>query len=224
MKNITMSFLILLVIGMTGWAYARENVSYESVTQKEDVYELVDTNEYVICNCPEGSLTKSLKVPISIRITEHSKKMDNEGLGYENLEPGASSNSENKEKVNVNVSGEGETNIGQYTFYFDFDKYRLNTDEEKKFDEFIKAINGECLIYEIHGYTDEKGSKTYNDQLALKRAKEIYKKLLSKGVKEDQINGVYGDGKCCYAGNKDSLNRRVEVKPNNNKGEKEQLK
>jgi len=91
------------------------------------------------------------------------------------------------------------------TVYFDFDSFELKSEEKKKLDSLSRDIN-----YRVTGYTCDIGEKSYNDRLALKRARAV-KDYLGDIVKE-----VDGKGKCCYVDLRERWrNRRVEIKPIN---------
>jgi outer membrane protein OmpA-like peptidoglycan-associated protein len=47
----------------------------------------------------------------------------------------------------------------------------------------------------VKGYTCEKGSKEYNDGLALRRALAVARFLEDHGIKSSEVTG---EGKCCY--------------------------
>jgi len=69
--------------------------------------------------------------------------------------------------------------ISLNNLYFEFDSYKLNDksrNEINKIAAFMKA-NLSVLI-EIAGYTDNVGSKTYNQDLSEKRARTVYEEIL----------------------------------------------
>jgi len=62
----------------------------------------------------------------------------------------------------------------------------------QKFALFLK--NNPAYKAEIEGYTDNKGSKIYNEVLSLKRAKAVYLELIKLGVDKKRLSFVgYGD-------------------------------
>ncbi len=84
----------------------------------------------------------------------------------------------------------------------------------QKFALFLK--NNPAYKAEIEGYTDNKGSKIYNEVLSLKRAKAVYLELIKLGVDKKRLSFVgYGD-KNPIASNKTKegriKNRRVIAK------------
>ena len=84
----------------------------------------------------------------------------------------------------------------------------------KKFAEFLK----ENPVYkaEIQGYTDSKGSNTYNKILSEKRAKAVYEALIKLGVSKERLSFVgYGEENPIASNNTAegrAKNRRVVAK------------
>ncbi|EDM23108.1 OmpA family protein [Caminibacter mediatlanticus] len=84
-----------------------------------------------------------------------------------------------------------------YNFEINFDTNSAKIKPEympkiEKFAEFLK--NHPDVKAEIQGYTDNRGSATYNMILSEKRAKAVYEALLKLGVNKDQITFVgYGE-------------------------------
>jgi len=110
------------------------------------------------------------------------------------------------------------------TIYFPFNSASISETDEKRIFQFITDQgdiamgdpDGEhYLKLSVAGYTDSKGSKKYNQMLALKRARSVEKVL-----KRREYNNVFVEakGKCCYAdpNTEDAKNRRVEVKAEHN--------
>jgi OOP family OmpA-OmpF porin len=106
----------------------------------------------------------------------------------------------------------------QATVYFDFNKYT----EKPEYYEQIARIAQEMLQYlgqkfEIAGYTDERGSDTYNDRLSLRRAQTIRNMLVKNGVSaKDLVVKAYGETKQIVPNAQTeedhAKNRRVEIK------------
>ena len=79
--------------------------------------------------------------------------------------------------------------------HFDFDKYSLAPESEAILDEIADVLNGEQNSrFLVSGYTDAKGSRTYNEKLSLDRAKTVRDGLVKRGVAEDRLI-VKGFGK-----------------------------
>jgi outer membrane protein OmpA-like peptidoglycan-associated protein len=93
-----------------------------------------------------------------------------------------------------------QTVTGRQTVFFDFNSYVLKPAEKLKLDGLDKKS-----VVDVIGYTDDKGSKSYNDHLALKRAAAVASYL---GISVP----LEGKGNCCYvSADKQNLNRRVEI-------------
>ncbi|MDK2792866.1 MAG: hypothetical protein PWQ25_1729 [Deferribacteres bacterium] len=93
--------------------------------------------------------------------------------------------------------------------YFDFDKYNIKPEEQRKLQEIIKILKSKYSnkIIKVIGYTDWFGAEKYNDELARNRAYQVALYLWKSGltVKPE------GRGKCCYVSDNPALNRRVEI-------------
>lgn len=99
--------------------------------------------------------------------------------------------------------------------HFDFNKHNIRKEYLPLLNEIVKTLkeNPEIRI-RIEGFTDDIGSKAYNDKLALRRAKAVKDYLVKAGISEDRIE-VAGFGKERYiADNKTAIgrftNRRAE--------------
>jgi outer membrane protein OmpA-like peptidoglycan-associated protein len=92
--------------------------------------------------------------------------------------------------------------------HFDFDKYNIKRDYIPMLNEVVKALKENPNInVRIEGYTDNIGSKAYNDKLALKRAQAVKNYLVKHGIQESRIQ-VVGFGKEKYiADNKTPIGR-----------------
>jgi outer membrane protein OmpA-like peptidoglycan-associated protein len=89
---------------------------------------------------------------------------------------------------------------GRQTVLFDFNSYVLKPAEKSR----LERLNKKNVI-DVIGYTDDIGTKEYNDGLALKRASSVVSYL---GISVP----FEGKGKCCYVSTIDnSLNRRVDI-------------
>jgi outer membrane protein OmpA-like peptidoglycan-associated protein len=92
--------------------------------------------------------------------------------------------------------------------HFDFDKAEI----KKDYLPYLKVIvhhlkENKNLKVKIIGFTDNIGSKEYNNKLAYKRAKAIELYLIKNGISKDRIE-ILGKGKANYLfDNKNELNR-----------------
>ncbi|GGG39184.1 cell envelope biogenesis protein OmpA [Christiangramia forsetii] len=101
--------------------------------------------------------------------------------------------------------------------YFDFDKSNIRPDAATELDKLVALMKDEYpeLVIEIGSHTDRRGTNSYNEKLAERRAKSTYDYLVSKGISEDRIVEFKGYGEtkpaidCDRCSEKDhQLNRR----------------
>ncbi|MFK8038379.1 MAG: OmpA family protein [Crocinitomicaceae bacterium] len=79
--------------------------------------------------------------------------------------------------------------------YFPFDKYYLTSMAKAIINKNIKALKANpSLKVIVEGNTDSMGPSSYNLRLSEKRAKSVYKYLISKGIPESQIKGINSNG------------------------------
>lgn len=96
--------------------------------------------------------------------------------------------------------------------YFAFNSSFLNSASKRKLLAALDYLKGKRL--EIYGYTDNVGSKKYNDWLAFRRAERIASFLKRKKI--GASIKTYGYGLCCYVKkniheSQRKQNRRVEI-------------
>lgn len=106
----------------------------------------------------------------------------------------------------------------QYTYWglpisiqFDFDSYQINGSEVEKIKQIGNVISDSTFKYMVVGFTDSIGSVDYNEKLAEKRAKSVYDKLISFGVKPEQIEIKYVGKNSSFGDSGSYINRRVSV-------------
>ena len=87
----------------------------------------------------------------------------------------------------------GETVILKNIF-FDTDKSELKTESLSEIDRLITLlIKNPLLKIEISGHTDNVGTKEYNQNLSLLRAKAVYEYLIVKGINKNRLSYIgYG--------------------------------
>jgi len=92
--------------------------------------------------------------------------------------------------------------------HFDFNKHSIKREYIPLLNEVVKVLKENPNVrVRIEGYTDDVGSKAYNDKLALSRAKAVKDYLVKAGISEDRIE-VVGFGKERYiADNKTPIGR-----------------
>jgi outer membrane protein OmpA-like peptidoglycan-associated protein len=98
---------------------------------------------------------------------------------------------------------------------FDFNSDILKDTEKSKLLVSLPWLKKAKSI-SVKGYTCEKGSKEYNDGLALRRALAVARFLEDHGIKPSEVTG---EGKCCYVSDDNSKNRRTEISCLKPKGE-----
>lgn len=99
--------------------------------------------------------------------------------------------------------------------FFDYGKYELKSEGKEIIDKIAEQMNEDVTIkLIIKGHTDDRGSIEFNKILSLKRAEEVKKYLVSKGIDGSRLSSEgYGE-EFPSAENTDELsrkkNRRVE--------------
>ena len=72
--------------------------------------------------------------------------------------------------------------------FYDFDKATLRPESQKALDEIIKVLNDNPNItIEMGAHTDRKGSETYNEGLAQRRAQSVVDYLIEAGIPSDRL-------------------------------------
>jgi outer membrane protein OmpA-like peptidoglycan-associated protein len=72
--------------------------------------------------------------------------------------------------------------------YFDFDRYKLRSDQRAKIEKALEeGLLGKSFEYLVVGHADWVGSKRYNLKLSRKRAEEVGKYLKSLGIERVEL-------------------------------------
>ena len=100
---------------------------------------------------------------------------------------------------------------------FDSDKYAIKKEFELELISFIDFLDKHPAVQvEIAGYTDSDSDEVHNQKVSKKRADEIKKFMVSKGVNSNRISTVgYGETIPKYPNDSfenKALNRRIEAK------------
>jgi outer membrane protein OmpA-like peptidoglycan-associated protein len=100
---------------------------------------------------------------------------------------------------------------------FDFNKYNLKKEYEKKLDALAEVLRKYPSIdIIISGHTDNIGTEKYNQALSENRAKTVAEYLMKKGVAQSRISYIGFGSRFPVADNSTEegrqKNRRVEVK------------
>ncbi len=103
--------------------------------------------------------------------------------------------------------------------YFDFDKSELSKTSIETIKTFINKNRNEINEYLIIGHTDTKGTKEYNKNLSIERAKFVKNLLLEYEIENSKVK-IFGSGEESLAIDtadeiKHPANRRVEIKKSN---------
>jgi OmpA-OmpF porin, OOP family len=162
---------------------------------KQDVVKEVKQNTFVICKkCPViQDLSTSRALP-KIAIKAHPETIP---VSPSKVTTPPSSGNNYKEKTVI---------------YFKFDRAERMNSEKEKLEQVSKTISRGIDHIKATGYTCKIGGKKYNEILARRRAESVASFLEDKGIK---VSEVIGKGKCCYASDKNKLNRRVELEVKN---------
>jgi OmpA-OmpF porin, OOP family len=102
--------------------------------------------------------------------------------------------------------------------YFDFDKATVKPEAFYFLDKIVSVLKSRPeLDVNIHGHTDNVGTKAYNDVLSLKRANAVKTYLMNRGIDENRLfcQG-FGFSDPAASNTTDqgrALNRRVELIP-----------
>lgn len=109
-------------------------------------------------------------------------------------------------------------NTNVVNVYFDYDKYKLNSESLKEIKNFLKYVSSlnEDYIITITGHADRSGNVLYNNRISMKRAKTVYNILIKNGVPAEfiKISSFGSKEPAVITDNKDrnKLNRRVELR------------
>ena len=97
---------------------------------------------------------------------------------------------------------------------FDFDKADLTTESLAVLDEVAAVLASyPDERYLVSGYTDARGSYSYNEALSFSRAKAVYDALLERGVSESRLcYRGFGKKTAVIPGSADDLTRRGDRK------------
>jgi outer membrane protein OmpA-like peptidoglycan-associated protein len=91
--------------------------------------------------------------------------------------------------------------------YFSLDSATLEPGERESLDRLIQNIPNGAGV-NVHGYTCDLGTASYNNILSLRRAREVASYLQGRNI---AVGNVDGKGTCCTVSDDRRLNRRVEI-------------
>ncbi len=104
---------------------------------------------------------------------------------------------------------------------FDYNSANIKDEYNPILEKVKKYIEEKNLKVSIIGYTDSKGTKSYNKELSLRRAESVEERLIDLGLSPERIIETIGKGDSNpIASNDDedgrAKNRRIEIKINKN--------
>lgn len=133
------------------------------------------------------------------------RQMDKQAEEIEKTVPGAK-----VERIGEGIVVEFSSNI-----LFGFDSSNLSGDAKSNLDKLVKVLNSyPDTDIEVQGHTDNKGSKSYNQNLSEQRAGSVSSYLSGKGIAYSRLTiKGFGENLPKYTNNTDdgrTQNRRVE--------------
>ena len=104
---------------------------------------------------------------------------------------------------------------------FDYNSANIKDEYNSILEKIKKYIEDKNLKISIIGYTDSKGTKSYNKELSLRRAESIEERLIALGLAPERIIETVGKGDSNPIASNDSedgraKNRRIEIKISEN--------
>ena len=133
-------------------------------------------------------------------------------------------NSENIEESYVTEAKKDEANLlvlDTNKLNFDYNSANIKDEYNSILEKIKKYIEDKNLKISIIGYTDSKGTKSYNKELSLRRAESIEERLIALGLAPERIIETVGKGDSNPIASNDSedgraKNRRIEIKISEN--------
>jgi len=92
------------------------------------------------------------------------------------------------------LKAQKETRSVEYKIYFDRNSAEITEDATTVLDSFIAQEKNRTVGVSIFGFTDRRGSATYNQQLALQRATNVRSYLIKNGLDYTTIKALTGLG------------------------------
>lgn len=110
----------------------------------------------------------------------------------------------------------GASNIARHTLTFDLDSARIGDDGLAAIDDIARALaENKTTILIVHGHADRSGGEPYNMTLSARRADEVRRAFIAKGIDPSRITTrAHGESRPQVAtpdGVKEFRNRRVEI-------------
>ena len=182
----------------------------DSKTKKEITRVTTDpgTGEYFIV-LPSG-IEPEVKVE---KQGVFSQKMKIKTVGKDNEEKDKVV--QNLEVLDFNTEKVEDLSLTFEDVLFETDQSIIRPDMHPTLDELAKILVSQGLKTQIHGYTDDVGSASYNQELSRKRASAVKEYLIAKGC-QDNLISTEGYGEANPIGDNQTeegraANRRVEI-------------
>ena len=184
--------LFLTFLFLTAFTLLPLSKSYSAVRQRPFEYKgYVPQSSFMILK-HKANLSKFPPLPKKVIFPENSVKKTLSGIA--NL---------------LRIKMPAKPVIKKYTAYgFNFNSYKIDKLVGQRLNYIKTLIHNHKNVISITGYTDSRGTKSYNDKLALKRALSVEKYLGLKNIR------LFGFGKCCYISKRNFKDRRVVIKIN----------
>jgi outer membrane protein OmpA-like peptidoglycan-associated protein len=102
-------------------------------------------------------------------------------------------NTEDSDKIEYNIALQPIADVEYLAeignIYFDFDKSLIRPDAANELDKLVKLMQNEYpdLVIEVGSHTDKRGSESYNEALAERRAIATREYLIAKGISPERI-------------------------------------
>jgi len=179
-------------------AVGKERVLALSSGSSKDYIKILNSNRNRFKKSPDqGSLRLKYYID-NVKLTAINCKNDNMFL-------------ERMDSLNL-----GESIVLQ-NIYFDFDKYELLKESFPVLEKVIYYLNKNKNIgIQVIGYTDNLGTKKYNDELSEKRSESVVNYLINKGIVKERLQSLGFGAKFPIASNVSEegrqKNRRIEIK------------
>jgi outer membrane protein OmpA-like peptidoglycan-associated protein len=124
-----------------------------------------------------------------------TSRIDSTGTYFENLQkivnsvkPNIDSLFKNDPPFEIDSNSQIDSNFEITDIYFDYDSYIIVDSFKLQLDSLAKyLLLNDQLKCTLYGYTDNNGSKNYNQKLSERRAESVMNYLITKGVGKDKL-------------------------------------
>lgn len=167
---------------------------------------------YVFCTEGDGAWAcPPTSIKTSFSDVSKSLNPDSEDVSPKDLSQNASHLEVGDHLAAQDIVDQGYELIGSVLFAFD--TYALSSKSKVTLIDSMELIKDQKIL--LVGYTDAVGGESYNQELAVSRAKSVASFLEDLGFPHGDYEAK-GRGSCCYISSNDkeadrALNRRVEI-------------